>query len=259
MITDFPGKKILRRMGYVSDQNGILNRYLSEAGQWNQHLDKTMSFITKSLSGVHPEHIVVLGSGWLLDLAIEELYGYCRQISLVDVNHPPQILHKIGKYPGINAVCADITGGLIEETYNMVQHCRKKGETFNPDHLKVTVPDMDEKDIFVISLNVLDQLDALIIDYINRWFNMDAGATTRLRKRIQQAHISMVSAQRYCIITDECEVLTTADDRQTVGKKLLHTPLPVGRLNDAWLWKFDNNFKYYEDYRTWFQVRAVSF
>ncbi len=174
MTHALPGKKILRRMGYLSDQNGILNRYLDEPDAWEEHLQNSSDFILKSLNDRNPDHVTVLGSGWLLDLPLEGIYSRCKSISLVDINHPPQVLHQIRKYPGVIPVKADITGGLIEKCYEQVGRCRKTGTMFDPDALSVPVPDpgIKDRDVFVISLNILDQLDILIKDYIGRWFDL---------------------------------------------------------------------------------------
>ncbi len=55
-------------MKYISDQKGILNRYLAEGNNWEAHLEKTRGFITGCLEKNKPETVAVLGSGWLLDI-----------------------------------------------------------------------------------------------------------------------------------------------------------------------------------------------
>ncbi len=245
-------------MGYLSDQKGILNRYLLESGQWEDHLARTSSFILQSLPEKSPEKIVVLGSGWLLDLPLEEIYKRCHQISLVDIQHPPQVLHEIMKYPGVIPVKADITGGLIKIAFEQMKHCRKNGLPFEAGNLTVPEPAFDEENVFVISLNILDQLDALIVDYIRRWFDLSPEVVNALRREIQRAHISMVAAHPYCIITDAYEILFNSKGEETGRETLLFADLPEGKNCDEWIWKFDNHYHYREEFNTWFGVRAVS-
>jgi hypothetical protein len=82
--------KILRRMGYLRDQEGIMNRYLAESEQWQYHLEKTRNFIAGSFNGSQAESVAVLGSGWLLDVPLEKLRRRFRKIYLVDIHHPPR-------------------------------------------------------------------------------------------------------------------------------------------------------------------------
>ncbi len=37
--------RIIRRMGFIRDQEGIMNRYLRERSNWDRHLQHTRSFI----------------------------------------------------------------------------------------------------------------------------------------------------------------------------------------------------------------------
>ncbi len=247
-------------MDYLSDQSGIIDRYLGQSDQWEDHLEKTSAFILKSLADRHPGQILILGSGWLLDVPLEEIYSCCRNVTLVDIYHPPQVIHKIRKYPGIIPVYADITGGLIKDTYDMVKQCRKTGTPFDPGNLTIRIPDpgIKEKDVYVISLNILDQLDSLIRDYINRWFVVPSGVLENFRARIQEAHVSMVSAYPFCIIADDHEILFNSQGEERQGEKLLLTTLPGGNHEEEWTWKFDNHFGYNEGYKTWFRVKAVS-
>ena len=91
-------RKILRRMEYLSDQKGIMNRYLAEADNWESHLKHTRDFIVKCLGEKHYGTMVVLGSGWLLDLPLDFITSRTREVYLLDIVHPPQILKKIVKY-----------------------------------------------------------------------------------------------------------------------------------------------------------------
>ncbi len=259
MISAYPGKKTLRRMGYLSDQNGILERYLQESKAWEEHLENTSDFIIRALGDQHPSEVVIFGSGWLLDLPIDEIYSRCRKIFLVDINHPPQVLHKILKYPGIIPVKEDITGGLIKECYNRVRECRRSGIVFDPGKLVIPVPhipgDTDEK--FILSLNILDQLDSLLKEYILRWFDIPGEAMDQLARKIQEAHVAMVTSQPWCIITDHSEILFNREGESSEGRKLLLTPLPEGGIRGEWTWKFDNHYRYNAGFNTWFRVIAA--
>jgi len=40
-------KTTLRKLGFLSDQEGIINRYIREEGAWNPHLIKTREFASR--------------------------------------------------------------------------------------------------------------------------------------------------------------------------------------------------------------------
>lgn len=64
-------------MGYLNDQQGIMNRYLGESKQWEKHLPRCRKFITSTFEdpggGEKKESVAVLGSGWLLDVPLDHL------------------------------------------------------------------------------------------------------------------------------------------------------------------------------------------
>ena len=42
-------KQAIRRMGYIRDQEGIMNRYMRESSNWQSHLEKSRGFICDAL------------------------------------------------------------------------------------------------------------------------------------------------------------------------------------------------------------------
>ena len=64
---------MVRKMGYISDQEGIMKRYLNEQDKWEFHLQNTRQFILDSFKDVQIRNLAIFGSGWLLDLPLEEL------------------------------------------------------------------------------------------------------------------------------------------------------------------------------------------
>ena len=73
----FPAKNLssaMRRAGYLKDQTGIRRRYEREQEPWQQHIDNTRRFIVESArKAANHKSVAVLGSGWLLDVPVDEL------------------------------------------------------------------------------------------------------------------------------------------------------------------------------------------
>ncbi len=255
-MRSLPERKILRKMNFLSDQEGIISRFLNESSNWEPHLNKSREFILDSVRGKNIPLITILGSGWLLDVPLEELEKECNKILLIDIFHPPQILHKIRDLPSVKAIQMDITGGMIEEAYHLVQEFRKTGRKKNITDLTSSGFQPDFKPGFVVSLNILNQLDILIVDYLKKFSVYTGEEIMALRKMIQQSHLDSLRAEQSCIVTD-FEERVYDDSRLERVSPLVHVPLPEGKRKTSWEWLFDSQKTYYSGKTTKFNVVAI--
>jgi hypothetical protein len=246
-------------MEYFSDQEGIMRRYIQEKNNWDLHLKKSKDFILKSAETKKKGKVVVLGSGWLLDLPIDELSNQFKEVILVDIIHPKQILHKIKKYKNITALKTDITGGLIDFIYHSLKTDKRKKQKTLISTLNSFSFSLPQNTDFVISLNIMCQLHIILIDYIKKYYNLTDSELQNLILQIQQSHISMLPEGKSCIITDiEEEILT--ETNQTIGiKPLVLLNLPKGNFSSLWQWKFDSLMTYKDDVKTFFNTTAIDF
>jgi hypothetical protein len=255
-MRSLPERKILRKMNFLSDQEGIISRFLNERSNWEPHLQKSREFILDWIHGKNISVITILGSGWLLDVPLEELQKKCEKILLVDIFHPPQILRKIRDLSTVEAIQQDITGGMIEQVYHLVEEFRKTGRKRKVADLHSPGFTPDFNPDFVVSLNILNQLDILIIDYLKKFSIFTEEEILTLRKKIQQSHIDSLPLDHSCIITD-FEELVSQDDRLERVNKLIHVPLPEGKRKATWEWLFDSQKTYYRGKTTRFNVVAI--
>jgi hypothetical protein len=250
-------KKIFRKMGYFNDQEGIMNRYIREAGQWKQHLENTKAAILKAASNVEGRKIAILGSGWLLDVPLTELSSKFKQIWLFDIKHPAQIKHKTGIIANVKLIETDISGFAIP-LYNMVWQTGKSVSQFSPDSVK-PVFDFDLSDFdLVVSCNVLNQLDILLVDYLRETLKIPSTDVSQLRKLIQETHLHMLPKSKTCLISDVEEISVDRENRIVGRKSLVHTELLPENFENEWVWKFDTHFTYRSDVNTWFRVVALN-
>lgn len=245
----YPGKRILRKMGYLKDQKGILERYLLEADHWEPHLAKTRNEVKSFVDITQPSEIIVMGSGWLLDFPLEEVYETCRNIFLLDIFHPPQIKKKVEKFPGVQCIPADLTGGMIDKAYKTGK--LPSIENFNS---KMEVPQKSGR--VVVSLNVLNQLDILLVDAVKRKDHISPEEINTFRQFIQKAHIEVIAAFPSCLITDITELLINREGEEIERKDLIFTDLPEVSGQNSWIWAFDNHFSYNKGYNTHFEVTS---
>ena len=257
MFSSSPENKVLRKMGYISDQQGILNRYLREKEGWEGHLLNTKEFILECLAGKQVNKLIVLGSGWLLDFPLEKLYPQIKNISLIDIYHPPQIIKKVKNFPGVECITADITGGYIRQIYDKVNECKKHKTEFSLDE-NIIIPGYsgDEND-YIISLNILNQLDILLTDYLKNQNQVSEYSIFKLHRKLQQDHINFLTKSKYILITDSEEIIINNEGEKESSKNLLYCDLPSFKYSREWCWKFDSSGLYNPNRQTHMNVRAL--
>jgi hypothetical protein len=247
---------MLKKMNYFSDQNGIINRYFNESVHWKEHLEHCKNFIIQCAGNKKRNVAVVLGSGWLLDLPIDYLCASFKKVYLLDIIHPVQVKHKLKKYPNVSFVEADITGGLINEVYTLVNDFKKKKNikdlsALNYDGFRINL-NID----FLISLNIMNQLDILIADYLKKYNIYREPELTGMRKKIQQSHFDFLTREHAILITDH-EELHYNDEVLESRHSLIHIPLPEDKLRASWKWVFDTQNNYYPGKKVVFNVAAM--
>jgi len=241
-------------MNYISDQKGIMRRYLREQHAWNQHLLNAGSFITDVLHQENVNHVVLLGSGWLLDFPLEKILTLVKKITLVDVYFPPQILRKVMDVKGVECISADITGGYIETVYERLRS-NKTDFSIPEDIARPKIAPEDDK--LIISLNIMNQLDILLVDYIQSKIKMDDNKILEFRKTLQQDHCSMLQEHPFILISDYRELLINTKGNVLEEKELIHVAFPVCDLSEEWEWQFDTHRLYNAHADTRMKVRAL--
>lgn len=254
----FGGKSlsaIARRTGYVRDQIGIQMRFLRENQLWQSHLQNTKQYIADYMSQSNRHgSAAVLGSGWLLDVPIDELAKTYHDVYLFDIVHPEQITVRLRKYPNVHLVVCDLTGGAVElaEQADSFAEFMQKMSSLS---LSVDCKEFDA----VFSVNVLNQLDILLCDYLADKFGVSEHDLIPVRQKIQQFHIDNLPIGKTCIITDVAEENRTANGTSVEEKNLLYCTFPTGQNQKEWIWNFDSNQTYRSGKNTNMKVIALQF
>ena len=254
----FGGKTLTaaaRRAGYVSDQLGIRDRFLRESGNWKSHLDNTQRFILEAARKTRNHHaVMVLGSGWLYDVPIDELSQMFESVALVDIVHPEPVKIRTAKLPNVRLVTTDLTGGAVQQAMNLPSF-----QSF-VDWLPTASPDLnfDGFDL-VVSVNLLNQLDIILCDFLVKRFRVGEDMLLPIRKMVQQNHINWLPVGRSCLISDYRQIDTPVGGGAEKVKELVYCQLPQSVNTEEWEWVFDTNQRYSEKNNTIFKVKAVTF
>jgi len=237
---------------YFIDQQGIMNRYLHEKEHWESHLKFCRSTILNSLPQVQSLKIAILGSGWLLDIPMAKLLQK-HQLTLYDINHPNQIKHKYRDYENVKFIEKDLTNGLVSKARrsNSISEFKKHLE-----NVKIT-NEFKQYD-YVISVNLLNQLDIILIDFLKMNFKAPDCEYIELRKKIQENHILSLPEKRSILISDWFEHLIDDSNKIHKSTPLIHTNIVDDKTFQEWIWVFDTRRKYRKEGNTHFSVRALS-
>ncbi len=246
-------------MGYKADSQGIIDRYINVNGAWESHLQHTREFILKSLAGNQPNNLVVLGSGWLLDLPLEELSGIAGHIWLYDLVHPSQVLHRLKRYSNVTPVQAEITGGAVINACRAVREYKKNGAKLTPEQICDASFRFPIEPDCVISLNIYSQLGQMITDYLMENIPYETSDIDRIIYLLQQSHLKMLSPGKALLISDIREEYFDASGILTGTREHVKCPFPVALSSESWEWQFDPVGGYISDQKTVLQVNAFQF
>lgn len=255
----FGQKKRVRKMKYISDQEGIMKRYFREKENWYSHLENTRQFILNSFQDGKGkiDTIAILGSGWLLDFPLEEIKDRFKKIYLIDVHHPPQIQKKTEKYKNIKLFETDLSGGGIDFCWDLRKQKEDHFKKYILDEFTPNIPELPFKPDAFISLNILNQLDILLVDFLKeKKARIIDAEILRFRKKIQKSHLNWIKEKPGCLITDFTE-LNQKNGEDLQEKKLIHINLPEGKRAEEWTWDFDLSKTYHPDFETRFKVKAI--
>ncbi len=255
-LSPYPSRRVLRRMGFLRDQKGIINRYFRESANWDVHMGKSQRYILDAVRRMNARRVALLGSGWLLDIPVETLAAECEQVYLIDIVHPPQIIHRIESMDNVTPVQADVTGGWISFAYEL-QHLKNSQEV---SRKLSSAPEnrfsFNEKVDCWVSVNILDQLDSLICEYLEGSKHITAGQLSEIRASVQDSHLGFLAAHEGVVITDVREIRVKEGKREA-AREVLHVPLPRGSHVQTWTWIFDTQGTYLQGYEIRYEIIAM--
>ncbi len=249
-------ERMFRKMGYFDDQSGITRRYQREREHWEPHLQHTRQFVLDAMQGKKRTSAAILGSGWLLDVPLDELSKYFEKVSLFDVRHPAAVSKQLQPMSNVELRVCDISC-FAHTTYQYAKQYRYRK---NRPPISTIQPyagfDLSGYD-FVFSCNVLNQLDILLVDYLARFFALSDEETMGFRKNVQQQHINLLPTNRSCMVADYDEILYASDGKELSCRTSVYHPIVQRPDAKRWIWEFDTRMTYYSEKKTFFHVLGV--
>jgi hypothetical protein len=140
-------------MGYLYELVGIKSRFGRCRTAWTPHLQRTRSVIRRAAERCPQRRkAVVLGSGLLLDVPLDDLARDFREVVLVDLIHPLRTRWRRRRFANVTLLRADVSG-VAEQVYRMA-----KVSSANLPRVEPSLFVGDDRVDLVVSVNLISQL-----------------------------------------------------------------------------------------------------
>jgi hypothetical protein len=140
-------------MDYLYEAIAMRSRYRRNRIAWQPHLEQTRQAILSAAERTRNRNrVVILGSGPLLDVPLDELATMFREVVLLDIVFLPEVYKRVRPYDNVRLVQHDVTN-MAQKLYENIRSGNPELPTASP-----AVPDIDEDTGLVVSLNILSQL-----------------------------------------------------------------------------------------------------
>lgn len=239
--------KWVRRMGYGREMVALEARHGRCREAWRPHLDASRRLIGRAAaSAPRTGRAVVLGSGPLLDIPLEDLAARFDRVELVDIVHPRSTRRRVRKLANVDLVEADVSGAAFD-IYGLAitaepaekrppppiglrgQSCavihKTITETAALGAALTTLPEPKPDDglvagaDFVVSANLMSQLALLPLDWVASecpW--ADETAQLGFARQVVDHHLALLrraaeAGARVTLITEVLRLVSDANDR----------------------------------------------
>lgn len=229
-----PCPPALRHMGYLKEIIGLAARHGRCRKAWQPHLDACQALITEAArSCFRHRRAVVLGSGGLYDIPLDDLSDLFDDVVLVDVLHPPAVRRAVAGYGNVTLLEHDLAC-VIEPMYRQVREA-------TPLPLPEADLPLDGADL-VISANVVSQLPVIPVEYAARAGRHSTAGLSVLAKALIESHLAaLVDFKGVVCLISEVEHQILAGGEIIARHDPLRgvtVPRQLGLYPQSWEWDF---------------------
>lgn len=231
-----------RKTGLLRELIAIEARGRRCRESWRPHLERSKKLMLDAAGAAPGRRLaVVLGSGPLFDVPLEELAAKFERVVLADVAHLPAARRRARKLRNVGLAILDLTG-LIDAA---------RASAKSGGRLVVSVPDafLDERPDLVVSANVASQLPLPILSLLKHNPGYDEAALEALSGEIIASHFAWLSrfSGQVCLITDLSWIY--ADGNAVVEEKDALGGLEPPPGGERWVWDVAPRGEQSRDYR----------
>ena len=221
-----------RQLGFARDLAAYKARWERNASAWQPHLLASRECALEAASRTQDRGLaLVLGSGWCLDVPLEELSGQFETVVLADAAHPLEVRRRAERLGNVRLVGCDLTGCL-----GAVAACARtgRGQAVRPNF-----PDLplEGGPGLTVSANTLSFLPLIPMERLWRTSKFDDAELEALARAMVESHLAWLDTLPgvRCLIADRAWL--AMDGQDTLVSDPLHgvTPPPPDR---RWEWRY---------------------
>jgi len=229
-----PCPRPVREMGYLKEMIGLAARQRRCQEYWSPHLEASRDLIVEAArSCPKRRRAVVLGSGLLFDIPLQELSELFEHVVLVDILHMPGVRKVVAGFDNVDLLQHDIAS-VVEPMYRQVKESTP---------LPLPNPDLplDGADL-VVSANVVSQLPVIPVEFAGRAGKHSAAGLSVLAKTLIEGHLAALVdfPGAVCLITEvEHQTLASGDVLSRRDPLMgVTVPIQLGTSRRFWDWDF---------------------
>jgi hypothetical protein len=221
----------LREMGYKRELFGIRRRWRQWGAAWRPHCDNTRRLLLSAVERCpRRRKAVVLGSGFLHDVPLDELSAAFERVVLVDLIHPCSTRRKARRL-GVATLSADVS-----ETAEGVWLAVERPGTPLPKSRPRLFLGEDEVD-FVASVNLLSQLPCMPEQYLLRWMPGHREQIAAYCRDVVEAHLAYLQKLPGVVaLVADVESITVTQAGTEVGRKSTLYGASMPFAGERWVW-----------------------
>lgn len=191
--------KYARKLGYLKEAIAIGARQKRLAGAWTPHLEQSQAVIREAMALCeHRRTALILGSGLLLDIPLDDLSQQFEHVVLADVVHLRAARRKAAAYANVTLVAEDVTGMAADFDFRV-----SSGWQGDPVPDATAFLDRPQVDL-VVSANLLAQLPIFLAAALQRRTRLDGDPLEDFCRAVIEAHLAYL--RRFdavvCLITE---------------------------------------------------------
>lgn len=240
--------KEAKAFGHLYESISILEREKRCKSFWLPHRTHCKNFITNTMIKTKAfNRVLVLGSGPLHEIPIDELASTFKRVDLVDVVHLKETIQQYKHYKNVHFIQADISG------LESLIHKEKKIRNLVP-----TLFQNEEYDL-VISANLLSQLSYHLRNYLEK------KAKPKITDEELDRFSYQVSFDHYRYITNfKCPVILITDTEtqfigindEILGEQTPYINFTLPDPTETWWWNLAPRPELSKDYSVRMKVSA---
>ncbi|MBM3546619.1 MAG: hypothetical protein FJX54_06680 [Alphaproteobacteria bacterium] len=214
----------VRRLGLLTESIAISARHRRCRAAWAPHLAATRQVILDAIARTPRRRTaLVMGSGALLDVPLEELADAFERVLLVDLVHPWTARLKTRHLPQVMHVTDDVTGTL---------EAVARGELVRPRPFPLLAdPEVD----LAVSLNLLSQIPVVPVRRLDG--RIDDARLAAAAQNLVKSHLADFDRSRAAtLLVSDVERVVTDRNGQEIERASLIADLAEPRADREWWW-----------------------